>query len=311
MISNDKGFIRGYRDGRRGTVVMLHGNGEMSWQRVSNEADEIHAARLPIKFLYEYPATAARPGPAERVDHRARRARVGPGARPGPAYGPVYLFGQSLGSGAWRRRRAPIRIVAGAAGWSLVTPFDSLPNAGAAHYPFVPVHWLMIDRYNCAVANLAHFFTHPITVGVASQRARRSRAAALEPPSLRAAAEPKKMIVFKNCGHNDWPGETPDRWWDEAFDFIAPPGKLSWVARTTRCPGLCGVIPPRGSSLRICTHLLVAPVRSNDSRAPTRATSSPGQPIGAFAGCLCNRVRHAHRLQFLLRHLARGDRVTG
>ena len=23
---------------------------------------------------------------------------------------------------------------------------------------------------------------------------------------------PKKEIVFKNCGHNDWPGDTPDSW---------------------------------------------------------------------------------------------------
>ncbi|HEX5755621.1 MAG TPA: alpha/beta hydrolase [Arenimonas sp.] len=55
----------------------------------------------------------------------------------------VTVVGRSLGSGLAVRvagARPVARLV-------LVTPFDSLLNVAAAHYPWLPVRWLLRDRY--------------------------------------------------------------------------------------------------------------------------------------------------------------------
>jgi pimeloyl-ACP methyl ester carboxylesterase len=197
----------------RGTIVFLHGNGERSWDHYEDAMIlRKHGFRT---FLYEYPGYGGRPGfPSELTLVPDVRALVRELDQAG--LGPVYLLGQSLGTGVAAAACADPTLPVH--GLMLVTPFDSLPNAGAVHYPFVPVHWLMIDRYD-SIANLAHF-AHPIFIA-------RSDHDEVVPPRLTLhlfenLPEPKKMIVFQNCGHNDWPGETPDTWWDEALDFIAP-----------------------------------------------------------------------------------------
>jgi alpha-beta hydrolase superfamily lysophospholipase len=209
------GFVR--RDfadpAPRGTIVLLHGNGDNAWQCM-NEAATLKAHGFRA-LLYEYPGYGSRPGaPSEATIVPDVRATVRAVDQAG--LGPVYLWGQSLGSGvaaaACTDGTLPVH------GLILLLPWDTLPNAGAAHYPFVPAHLLMTDRYD-SIANLAHF-THPICLLRADHDT-------TIPPRLSInlyahLPGPKKEIVFKNCDHNDWPGDTPDSWWDEALDFIAP-----------------------------------------------------------------------------------------
>jgi pimeloyl-ACP methyl ester carboxylesterase len=55
----------------------------------------------------------------------------------------IVVIGRSLGSGVavWVASQRPVaRLV-------LVTPFDSLADAAAAQYPFVPVRWLLRDKF--------------------------------------------------------------------------------------------------------------------------------------------------------------------
>ena len=197
----------------RGTVVVLHGNGEYAW----DHAPTAQALRkLGFRtYLYEYPGYGGRTGePGERTLVPDVRAVIR--ALDATGYGPIYVWGQSLGAGvaaaACADQTLPVH------GLLLITPWDSLPNVGAAHYPYVPVHWLMIDRYD-SIANLEHF-AHPIFL------ARADHDEIIPPPlSMNLFAhlpEPKKEIVFENAGHNSWPGTTPDSWLDEALDFIAP-----------------------------------------------------------------------------------------
>ncbi|MEI9999279.1 MAG: alpha/beta fold hydrolase [Verrucomicrobiota bacterium] len=197
----------------RGTIVVLHGNGETAWER-AGQAGPMQARGFRVLF-YEYPGYGGRPGrPSERVIVPEVRDVVRRLDQAG--LGPIYLWGQSLGSGAAAEACAdptlPVR------GLALVTPFDSLPSVAASYYPFLPVRLLMTDRYN-SVKNLAHF-TGPVCV-------LRSDHDEVVPAALSlrlydALPGPKKMIVFTNAGHADWPGDTPDTWWDEALDFIAP-----------------------------------------------------------------------------------------
>jgi pimeloyl-ACP methyl ester carboxylesterase len=55
----------------------------------------------------------------------------------------ITVIGRSLGSGVavWIASQRPVvRLV-------LVTPFDSLGDAAAAQFPYLPVRWLLLDKY--------------------------------------------------------------------------------------------------------------------------------------------------------------------
>jgi len=56
---------------------------------------------------------------------------------------PVTVIGRSLGSGvaSYVASQRPV------AGLVLVTPFDSMASVAQAHYPWLPVRWLVQDRY--------------------------------------------------------------------------------------------------------------------------------------------------------------------
>jgi pimeloyl-ACP methyl ester carboxylesterase len=55
----------------------------------------------------------------------------------------ITIIGRSLGTGVATfvaSQRPVVRLI-------LVTPFDSLGDAAAAQYPFLPVRWLLLDKY--------------------------------------------------------------------------------------------------------------------------------------------------------------------
>ena len=71
---------------------------------------------------------------------------------------PIAAIGRSLGSGvaAGLASERPLdRLV-------LVTPFDSLVDVAARHYPWLPVHWLMQERY--PVTEYLARYTGPVLV---------------------------------------------------------------------------------------------------------------------------------------------------
>lgn len=65
---------------------------------------------------------------------------------------PIAVIGRSLGSGVASQlaARRPVERLA------LITPFDSLVGTARAHYPLVPVDWLMTERYDSAAALKAY-----------------------------------------------------------------------------------------------------------------------------------------------------------
>lgn len=72
--------------------------------------------------------------------------------------GRIAVIGRSLGSGvaaAVAGRRDVEKLV-------LITPFDSMSNTAAGHYPWLPVRWLLRDRYD-SVSSL-RAFDRPILV---------------------------------------------------------------------------------------------------------------------------------------------------
>jgi len=201
----------------RGTIVMFHGNGECCLERTENvEAFTRRGFRV---FLYEYPGYGGRSG-------RPSEAGIVPDAQAlirsldQAGYGPIYVWGESLGSGVSAAVCADPTLPVH--GLVLMMPWDTLAGAALAHYPIIPVSWLLKDKYD-SITNLQHF-QHPICVVRGDQDQ-------VIPPSLTLnlfahLPNPKKIILEEHFGHGDWP-RTPDlSWWDEALNFIAPPRVL-------------------------------------------------------------------------------------
>lgn len=198
----------------RGTIVVFHGNANCAYDRTAYV--DAFTRRGFRTFLYEYPGYGGRPGrPSEATIVPDARALIRSLDQAG--YGPVYVWGESLGSGVAAAVCAdPTLPVHGLA---LLTPWDTIANVGLYRYPYIPVRLLMIDKYD-SIANLEHF-PHPICVI-------RSSEDEIIPPELSLnliahLPEPKKVIVQEGCHHDDWPRTPELAWWDDALHFIAPP----------------------------------------------------------------------------------------
>lgn len=195
-----------------GTMVVFHGNAADASARAYYAA--AWAPRGFRVLLSEYPGYGARPGkpgePALVADGIAtvRRVREVFG-------GPVILVGESLGAGV-------ASGVAGAMGKNgvdglvLITPWDSLTRLAQRHYGWLPVRWLLRDRFD----NIAHANAYggPVAVVVAQddEIVPRRHAKAL----YEALRVPKRRWVLPHCGHNDWPSDPTLGWWDEVLAFI-------------------------------------------------------------------------------------------
>jgi pimeloyl-ACP methyl ester carboxylesterase len=213
--ASPQGYVRSdfANPAARGTIVVFHGNGGWSVDRTAYV--EAFTRRDFRVFLYEYPGYGGRPGrPSETAIVPDARALIRSLDRTG--YRPVYIWGESLGSGVAAAVCAdPTLPVHGLA---LLTPWDTIANVGLSFYPYIPVRLLMTDRYD-SITNLEHF-AHPICV------IRSGEDETIPPPlTLNLYAhlpEPKKLIEFADSGHNDWPSAPDLSWWDEALNFIAP-----------------------------------------------------------------------------------------
>jgi uncharacterized protein len=113
-----------------------------------------------------------------------------------PAHRHLAVMGRSLGSAVAihvAAERAVDRLI-------LVTPFDSIAEVAASHYPIFPVRWLMRDRYNALA--LAPRLRMPILALLAERdivipnRHSRALLAALRPDQITA-------VTLTDTGHND------------------------------------------------------------------------------------------------------------
>ncbi|CAM2184863.1 Alpha/beta hydrolase [Paraburkholderia sacchari] len=200
----------------RGTAIVFHGNAGHAGHR-SCYATALNALGLRV-ILAEYPGYGPREGSPdeETLVADAKETIALAHSRFGA---PMMLIGESLGAGvvaaAGSRERDKI------AGLLLITPWDSLEHVAAFHYPWVPVRWLMHDRYD-SVAHLAEF-GRPVLVVVAE---RDSIVPARFGEALyKALSCPKRLKVVEAAEHNDWIGHIDASWWREAIDFLLAPSR--------------------------------------------------------------------------------------
>ena len=107
----------------------------------------------------------------------------------------ISLLGRSLGSGVASHVAAqrPVDRLA------LVTPFDSMAAVGQAHFRWLPVRWLLRDRFESAKA--LRDFERPVLI----LRAADDEVIPVHNTDRLVAALPRppKVVVIEDAGHND------------------------------------------------------------------------------------------------------------
>jgi len=124
-----------------GSVLILYGNGSCA-VNCAHYADDIQRAAAFDVFILEYPGYADRPG---SPNQNSLFQAADNGLEMLPTNQPVYLVGESLGSGVAAH-------LAGArtdkiAGMILLSPFNRMTDVAQYHMPVFPVPLLLMDRF--------------------------------------------------------------------------------------------------------------------------------------------------------------------
>jgi uncharacterized protein len=177
-------------------------------------------------LLFEYPGYEARPRELSEESFVSAAARALSTIAPDCA---VYLIGESLGTGIASRVVASHR--ARISGVLLVTPFNNMTELAGYHFPWLPVRWILADRYQSDQA-LARY-PGPVAFVVAA--ADEIIPAKLGQRLYQDFSGRKRLWLIPGAGHNtvlDVNG-----WWREAMQWIRtgrPSVPVSGAAGGTR-----------------------------------------------------------------------------
>jgi uncharacterized protein len=176
------------------TLLYFHGNGGGLAGRAQRLA-RYQNARLGVFMMSWRSYSGSTGSPSERANVAdARRAYdhlVGLGVKPAD----IVLYGESLGSGV----AVQLAMDVPEGGVVLDAPYTSTVDLGAKAYPYLPVRWLMRDRYESArrIAGIAKPLlimhgTLDTVIPVAMGRQLHE-----------LAREPKKLVIFPRGNHAD------------------------------------------------------------------------------------------------------------
>lgn len=196
----------------RGRVLVLHGNAGSALERLPYAAA---LGRLGLEvILVEYPGYGACPGaPGMEALTAAAVGAVDAAAAEG---GPVYLLGESLGSGV--AARAAARRPDAVRGLILVTPFADLAAVARLHYG--PVAALLRDRF--APARELAGYRRPVAILVAG---RDEVVGAAQGRALLAALPgPKRLSEQPEATHNGLDLSPGLPFWAEAVALLEAGG---------------------------------------------------------------------------------------
>jgi uncharacterized protein len=194
----------------RGTVILFHGNGGNALHRAWF-ADEMEKLGLRT-LLAEYPGYGHRSGGyAERAMAADARETI---ALARQAFGqPLIVAGESLGAAvaAAAQDGAPA-----ADAILLITPWATLREVAALHYPWLPLGLLLRDRYDSAAA-LAKFSGRQAVL-LASQD---SLIPAEQGRRLFAHLQGRKWLIeLPGADHNDWMEYMTEAAWRDLIDLL-------------------------------------------------------------------------------------------
>ncbi len=179
----------------RAIWLMLHGNGGQA-------ADRDYVLRRmsgqDSLYVLEYPGYGSREGSPSLESMNRAASEAYQLLRSRNLNIPVCVLGESIGSGPAcalaREKIAPDKIV-------LVTPFDTLANVAARHFPFLPVRLLVRDAWD-NVESLRRY-AGPVEIF----GARDDTIIPIGHAEALARQIPGAQFIEIPCGHNDWAQE--------------------------------------------------------------------------------------------------------
>ena len=182
--------------GTRGPAVLVcNGNGGNRALR-ADLAAALNRAGFSV-LLFDYRGYGDNPGsPTEdglAADARAAQAWLA--QQPDVDPNRIVYFGESLGAAVsvgLAVERPPAAMV-------LRSPFTSLPDVGALHYPWLPVRRLLVDRY----PSIERIATVRAPVLVIAGDRDDIVPASMSEQLYAAAADPKRWLLVPGAGHND------------------------------------------------------------------------------------------------------------
>lgn len=197
-----------------GTWLWFHGNGGNVGHRVS-ELELLHH-RLGVNILvFDYQGYGKSQGtPSEEGTYQdARAALAYLQQRHGPDAGPTVYYGHSLGTAI----AVELAMEHPPAGLVLVSPFISVSDMSRRAYPWLPVSWLLKDRYN-TLERISNVHC-PLLVlhGAQDELVPVSHGEKL----FQAAAEPKSFRALPQAGHNDTFIAGGEAYWSAIEAFLA------------------------------------------------------------------------------------------
>lgn len=149
-------------------------------------------------LLVGYRGYGGNPGrPSETGLYADGRAALRFMAAEGVAPGRIVLYGESLGSGVAVRMAREQAGVGPVVGVVLETPYTSIADVAAWHYPLVPARWLVRDRFDALAAIGA--ISAPLLIFHANDDS--IIPIALARRLFDAAAQPKEARWFDAGGH--------------------------------------------------------------------------------------------------------------
>ncbi len=188
-------FVPAGAPSANGTIVVFNGNAGHRGHRAAIAAR--FAAHGFATLLVDYRGYGGNPGhPSEAgLARDARAAWAHVASRPDVDPSRVVYFGESLGAAVAIRlavEHPPAALV-------LRSPFSSLAALGQRHYPFLPVRWMLKDRFE-SIERIGAL-TCPILV-IAGDA---DRIVPFDDTQVLydAARHPKRLVVIRGAGHND------------------------------------------------------------------------------------------------------------
>jgi fermentation-respiration switch protein FrsA (DUF1100 family) len=214
------GWFVPHRQPKR-AILYCHGNGE----HIAFNADLAAQLRDSLSasvLLFDYRGYGRSEGhPTEAgciADGRAAQHWLA--NRTGCKASDIVLMGRSLGSAV----AVALAAEDGARALILENGFTSMPEIAARHFPWLPVHWLMRNRYDCL--SWIRRYDGPLiqSHGAADKLIPIAMARRLFDA---ARSRPKRWLEFDDLDHNSpW----PPNYYDELAAFLNSPGP------TTRIP---------------------------------------------------------------------------
>lgn len=199
-------------------LVVFHGNAGYALHRryYFDGFGALENGRIWEVLIFEYPGYGARPGKISEASFVAAGAQALDALAAADSR-PIYLLGESLGSGlaCALAQRNPQRV----AGLCLITPIASLAGVAAHHYPLLPVHLLLRDRWDNVAA--LRDYRQPLAVLIAG--ADEVVTAAQGEALFASYGGPKRLWTQPAASHNTVDFSPAAAWWREVSDFLLRP----------------------------------------------------------------------------------------